>query len=132
MQVLNKKIGVAAIFVLIIMASFTVGAYAAGTGLLSGPWGEIEVGVKSNTDELIDGLDDILAVQISEVLNNNVEAEIGRANTLIMSYYNCALQDLEDNPKMKDFKNDLGDMTNVLVADEIVRIDNAIAELLGQ
>ena len=105
--------------------SFTVGVYAQGVGLLATPWSEIETSVKGNTDALIDGLEDEIALQVDEFLNGTVNNEIG-------IYYNDILWDLEENPKINSLKGDLKRMTSTLIADEKARIDDAIANVLGQ
>lgn len=112
--------------------SFTVGVYAQGVGLLATPWSEIETSVKGNTDALIDGLEDEIALQVDEFLNGTVNNEIVRANNEIGIYYNDILWDLEENPKINSLKGDLKRMTSTLIADEKARIDDAIANVLGQ
>lgn len=129
---MSKKILTILSVILIVAVSFTVGAYASGTGLLGGPWGSIESDVKDNTDDIIEGLEDALTAQVGEALNGTVEQETTRANREIDIYYNNILDGLDDNPKMNSLKGDLQDMTNSLIAGEKARINSAVEQILGQ
>ena len=129
---LKRKVAIVALLILTIVGSFAAGAAASKSGLLNGIWGQMKTDIKSNTDSLIENLNNELAAQVEERLSEVVNLQTNRATTEIQQHYDEVIGGVKTNPQVNKLSNELALMTTGLISEEKGRIDIAVSEALGQ
>jgi ethanolamine transporter EutH len=129
---MKKKIVIAVAIVLVVVSVFTVTVFANESGLLDNIKSAMKSDIDTTTDSKIEKANEYIQSSIEKQLTDVRTYQTNRANTEIGKYLDEKLNNIATSGAVNTAANEISAYTNQIITEEKARVDQAIADFLGQ
>lgn len=127
---MNKKL-LSFILVIIIIVSFSMGAFAAETSVLQTVKLKLMSDIRASSSTKVEGIEADVRAVVEEKLNQKSIVELGRATNEVQAYLDAKVQAIGDSTEVATAVADLETITDIMIQEGKDQIDVAISNVFA-